>query len=121
MSTVLIVEDSPTARSLIRVFLIDLGATFIEVESAEIALSRIDDPSIDLIISDHQLPGMSGLEFVAKLRQDVRPKIRALKVVMLTSNAISEEAKAAGANAYVQKPVKGNALRNAVKELLGKT
>lgn len=121
MSKLLLVEDSPTARNLVRVFLMGVPAEIVEAGSAEQALALLDDPQIEVIVSDHQLPGMEGLDLVKLIRTDARPHVAKVGVILLTSEAIETDAYRSGVDAFIKKPVKDSSLRDAVMRLLAKS
>lgn len=62
LQTVLIVDDEPSIRELIKVILADLRLRIKEAESGERALRALRENTIDLILCDFDMPGMSGLE-----------------------------------------------------------
>ncbi len=85
------------------------------------ALERIDELAPDLIISDNEMPKMTGLEFLKKVRGE-RPEIRTLMLTSGRSGELIHEARAAGdIDKLVQKPWHSEPLRAAVRELLGVT
>ncbi|WHU02464.1 PAS domain-containing sensor histidine kinase [Sphingomonas sp. NIBR02145] len=66
---VLLVEDSDHVRYFARQLLEDLGCEVVEAASGEEALERLRDNSVDLIFSDIVMPGMNGLEFAKRVRE----------------------------------------------------
>jgi two-component system cell cycle response regulator DivK len=105
-AVILIVEDNPFNLKLVRDILRHLGYHTLEAESAEdgIELARSHRP--ELILMDVQLPGMDGVDAVARLRAD--PTTAGLVVVALTAFAMKEDRErflAAGFNGYVEKPL----------------
>jgi CheY-like chemotaxis protein len=83
---ILIVDDSSTARMLIRNFLqiagLD-GADFYESEDGSGALSLIDEVQMDLVISDIIMPKLDGNVFIKKLR--LKERYKKVPVIILTS------------------------------------
>jgi CheY-like chemotaxis protein len=67
---VLLVEDNPQVRDFAEGLLADLGCKVIPSESAEDALGRIGSNGIDLVLSDVVMPGMSGVEFARRVREE---------------------------------------------------
>jgi two-component system, OmpR family, phosphate regulon response regulator PhoB len=120
MAKILIAEDDPTVRSLIRMTL-DSGQTEIfEVEDGTEALEVARRELPELIFLDWSMPGRSGIEVCRALRAD---QLTAdIKVVMLTARSDShdrEEGFAAGADEYVTKPFSPLHLLDKVIEVLG--
>ena len=93
---ILLVEDSPTARSLVRVFLMGVANPIIEAESAEDAMIALDDVDIAVVVTDNQLPGVQGLDFVKRLRLDSRIHVAQVGIVMLTGQDVEAGATNAG-------------------------
>ena len=118
---VLIVDDSATVRSIVRVHLVGHRVRFREAGSAEDALTIIKTDPVRLIVLDRNLPGMNGAELVRLLRSDENPQIRELPIIMLTgdpSDELAAEATAAGVSAFVRKPVNQSGLSDAVSRFL---
>jgi DNA-binding response OmpR family regulator/nitrogen-specific signal transduction histidine kinase len=104
----LIIEDEPDLRGYLTKMFTKDGYVVEAAGDAETALmwlqEHIDDPP-DMVITDVMLPGQSGLDFLATIRQD--PGMGRLPVVVLTARADAEsavEAFAAGADDFVSKP-----------------
>ena len=67
-TTVLLVEDDPDVRSMLRLLLEDENYRVLEAGDAERALERVDHDRLDLLLVDLKLPGMSGLDLVRTVR-----------------------------------------------------
>src|SRR5690349_9321888 len=114
---VLIVDDSATVRSIVRVHLVGHRVRFREAGNAEDALEIIRNEDVSLLVLERNLPGMNGAELVRLLRADDKPAIRELRIVMMTADQSAEraaEATAAGVNAFVRKPINQSGLSDAV-------
>jgi DNA-binding response OmpR family regulator len=70
MSVVLVVDDEPTIRRLVAAVLLESGCEPITAPDAETALRAISEHKLDAIITDIRLPGMDGVEFAEKVRED---------------------------------------------------
>jgi two-component system cell cycle response regulator DivK len=119
MKRILIVEDDPASRELIREVLQDPEWEILESENGGEALQRIKDGAPDLVLLDIQLPVLDGYSLLRRIRQD--PGTRALKVAALTALAMEgdrERALRAGFDAYITKPIHVVTLRKWVAELL---
>jgi two-component system chemotaxis response regulator CheY len=103
---ILVVDDFPTMRRIIRSLLRELG--FINVEEAEDgsdAISKLKKGPFELVISDWNMPNVDGLEMLQQIRAS--DDLKALPVLMVTAEAKKENiiaAAKAGANGYVVKP-----------------
>lgn len=120
-ATVLVVEDNALNLKLVRDVLGHAGYRVLEAGDAErgIALARQEAP--DLILMDVQLPGIDGVEALARLRAD--PVTSSIPVVALTALAMKEDRErclAAGFDGYLEKPVSVPALAGQVAELIAR-
>jgi len=105
MSVILLVEDHPTNRKLLRDIL-QLQFEVVEAESAEKALGFLHQHTPDLIMMDMQLPGMDGLSLVRQLKTN--PQQAAIPIIAISARALPrdiEQAKAAGCLEYITKPI----------------
>ncbi len=103
---ILIVDDFSTMRRIIRNLLADLGFNdTVEAEDGHSALAVLRQEAVELVITDWNMPGMTGIELLRAIRADAR--LRALPVLMVTAEAKREqivEAAQAGVNGYIIKP-----------------
>ena len=107
MSTILVVEDHPTNRKLVRDILVRAGYKVLEAASADDGLALARSQSPDLIVMDMQLPGMDGLTATRVLKSDMRTKT--IPVLALTAHAMSGDAQhflRGGCDAYLPKPLR---------------
>ena len=106
MAKILVVDDDAAIQDLIKEVLSSQGHTFAVASSGDEALKIIDKARFDLVILDRNMPKMSGLEVLRKLRAG--PATAKLKVLVCTGAemlAEVEEAFAAGATDYIVKPL----------------
>lgn len=103
---ILVVDDFPTMRRIIRNLLKDLGFENVdEAEDGVQGLEKLRNSNFELVVSDWNMPNMDGLEMLKTIRQD--PALSKLPVLMVTAEAKKENiiaAAQAGANGYVVKP-----------------
>ena len=103
---VLIVDDFSTMRRIIKNLLSDLGFNnSVEAEDGHSALAVLRQDAVELVVTDWNMPGMSGIELLRAIRAD--EQLRALPVLMVTAEAKREqiiEAAQSGVNGYVIKP-----------------
>jgi len=118
---VMVVEDSPHMRQLLHSMLQSLGVRrIVEAASGEAALERLNDPPPDLIILDHAMPGISGLELLRAIRQRGN-RSAYVPVVMLTAFAspgLLAAARDAGVNEFLCKPVSLRAMSQHMRSAL---
>ena len=108
---VLVVDDSKSARLMLRKILQGLGMTVDMAESAEDALNYLRSQRPDAIFMDHTMPGMDGLEALRRIKND--PVTVQIPVAMYTSKdepAYRNEALGAGAIDVLTKPATTQAL-----------
>jgi two-component system, chemotaxis family, chemotaxis protein CheY len=118
---ILIVDDSPTIRTLVKLFLMGRKFEFFEAGDGEAALALAKRNPIQLVIADFNMPKMDGLSFVHQLRTAVDPYLRGLPVILLTANReadLAVRAIAEGVNAFARKPISQDQLFATVNQLL---
>jgi two-component system chemotaxis response regulator CheY len=118
---VLVVDDSPTVRGLIRLYLRGLDLEFEERPGAHEALDTLAKSSFDMVITDINMPGMDGITFVRRLRDSPIAALRGLPVILLTGDKKGETRTSgleAGASAVVTKPVARAELRETLCRFL---
>jgi two-component system chemotaxis response regulator CheY len=118
----LIVDDSPVMRKIIGTSLRYAGIlveNLYEAADGAEALKVLKNSPVDLILSDINMPGMNGLDFVRELQRERR--IEGLTVVMVTNEASQEQVVQAlrcGVKAYIHKPFTPERLREELAGLL---
>lgn len=122
MTVVLIVEDNPRNLKLVHDLLEHFGYRTLEASTAEdgLALARAHRP--DLVLMDVQLPGMDGVQALARLRAD--PATSGIPVVAVTAFAMKEDRArfvAAGFDGYVEKPISVREFPGQVAEMLNQS
>jgi two-component system chemotaxis response regulator CheY len=116
---ILVVDDSATVRQQVGLALSQAGFDIIEAVDGQDGVDKITQISdISLVICDVNMPRMSGLEMLEKVRED--KKFALVPVVMLTTEGqpeLVERAKKAGAKGWIVKPFKAELLVAAAKKL----
>ena len=119
MPSILVVEDEPAIKELLRVNLADAGYDVCAVADAEAAGREIEKAIPSLVLLDWMLPGKSGLTFAKELRGDARTRL--LPIIMVTART-DEADKVAGLEAwvddYVTKPFSPRELKARIKAVL---
>ena len=122
MSQILIVDDSPTIRRMVKASLAPLGAEFIEAGSGLEAIERLALGPIQLMVLDLNMPDMHGLEVLGFVRAN--QKFQQLPVLVLTTRNEPESRTAAmhaGATAYLTKPFTAQNLLTEARGMLNGT
>ncbi len=103
---ILVVDDFSTMRRIVRNLLKELGFTNVhEAEDGVEALAKLRGGDFEFIVSDWNMPNMSGIDLLRAVRAD--PSLKHLPLLMVTAEAKREniiEAAQAGASGYVVKP-----------------
>lgn len=118
---ILTVDDSVTIRRIIKKNIAAMGHEVIEAADGNEALAALADPAnqVDLVILDWNMPGMTGLEVLKRIKAD--PKLKDTVVMMLTSEADQNcvvDALRAGAQNYLTKPFDNKMLSLKIQESL---
>ena len=116
---ILVVEDQPDNRKIIRDVFAPTGYEIIEAENGEEALAAIAKARPDLILMDIQLPIMDGHTATRRIKAD--PALRSIPVIAVTSYALSGEekkAREAGCDDYIPKPYSPRELLAKVRRYL---
>ncbi|MGC2635172.1 MAG: response regulator [Candidatus Cybelea sp.] len=87
MARVLVVDDAPETRILVRTLLTHVGHEVFEAADGAVALSSITEHQPDLVLLDFSMPAMSGPEFIRALRADAR--VARTVVALYTATAVN--------------------------------
>jgi CheY-like chemotaxis protein len=118
--TVLVCDDEPVLRMLVRAALGQADYTVVEACDGDEALACTRSEQPDLILLDMMMPGRSGSDVLRELRAD--PATAETPVIMLTARAQASDREAmnlAGASHYLTKPFSPVGLAALVEEVLG--
>jgi twitching motility two-component system response regulator PilH len=119
MSTVLIIDDSPTEVHVLKTWLEKNGFGTITAESGEEGIEKAKAEKPDAIIMDVVMPGMSGFQATRQLSKD--PDTSRIPVVMVTTKDQETDkiwGMRQGAVAYLPKPVTEKQLVDKIKEVI---
>ena len=118
---ILIVDDFSTMRKIIRNILTQLGfKNILEADDGTTALEILKKEKVDLIISDWNMPKMSGLELLKAVRSD--ENLKDIPFVMVTAEAQKEnilEAIKYKVNQYIVKPFTPETLKEKLEKVFG--
>ena len=119
---VLVVDDFATMRKIVRNILKQIGFDDItEAEDGSVALRLIKSESVGLVVTDWNMPNMSGLDLLREIRQN--PQTASLPVLMVTAEGLKEnvmDAVKAGVNNYVVKPFTAEVLQEKIETIFKK-
>ena len=117
---VLVVDDSRSIRTLLKIYLAGRAFDFVEAETAEEALKLLQQRPVDLILTDLHLEGMSGADLARRVRADAG--LRRTPVLLVSGERDAQRLAAlsrdAGADGVIAKPISCNQLMALVDTLL---
>ena len=119
MKRIMTVDDSATIRQMVALTLRDAGYEVVEAVDGVDALNRLAQESVDMLITDLNMPNLDGVGLIRAVRQD--PANRFIPIIMLTTeshDSKKQEGKAAGASGWIVKPFKPEQLLGVVKMVL---
>jgi CheY-like chemotaxis protein len=119
VSRILIVEDHPTMREAMRLVLEREGFDIDEAADGDQALVAVRERAPDLVLLDMSIPGASGPEVLAAVKEDPATSDVRVIVVTATGEEGRSSALASGADHYFTKPFSPIALLQAVEEVIG--
>jgi len=118
---ILIVDDFATMRKVIRNLLKQVGyENIVEAEDGAIALRTLKAQKVDFVISDWNMPNMSGLELLKAVRAD--SELNPTPFLMVTAEALQDNVIAAvkaGVSNYIVKPFTAEVLNSKIEKILG--
>ncbi|GMO49820.1 MAG: chemotaxis response regulator CheY [Termitinemataceae bacterium] len=119
--TVLVVDDSPYMRGIVKTYFDEMGqqAEYLEASDGKDALKIIKSKSVDLVFVDWNMPRMTGIDFLKEVRSD--EKLKDLPIVMVTSESSKlnvVEAMKSGATDYIVKPIDDVEFKEKITEIL---
>jgi CheY-like chemotaxis protein len=122
MANILIVDDTPHVHRLLTLMLKRINHTTVTADSGSEALERLETTSVDLMITDLNMPEMSGYTLMEKVRST--EKFRNLPIIMLSATGqehAPEVAAEKGATGFMSQPVSTWELNRVVSECLSVT
>jgi len=119
---ILVVDDSATMRQIVRNSLKELGYTnIIEADGGLEALDLLKEESIDFVVTDWNMPDLTGIELLKNIRAD--EFLALLPVLMVTAEARKEcvvEAVKAGVNNFIIKPFTTQIMEQKIMQIYSK-
>ena len=117
--TALVVDDSVSIRQMVTFTLQSAGFQTIEGSNGVEALAASDNKTVDLVVTDLNMPQMDGITLVKELRK--RPSFKFTPILLLTTesqDAKKQEGKAAGATGWMVKPFNPDQLLSVVNKVV---
>ena len=106
---ILVVDDEPDIRNILRILLEAKGYTVLEANNGRTAVQVVRrQPELDLIIMDIMMPELSGLDATRRIRRSAHPQAQTIPIIAVTANAFASDVRAAldaGMNEHIAKPL----------------
>lgn len=118
--TIMTVDDSSSVRQMVSLTLKGAGYQVVEAVDGKDAMGKVGSASIDMVVTDLNMPKMDGITLIQELRK--LPAFKFVPIIMLTTESQAnrkQEGKAAGATGWIVKPFKPDQLLGVVKKVLG--
>lgn len=120
MASILAVDDSASLRQMVAFTLKSSGYHVIEAVDGQDAVEKLREHSVDLVLTDQNMPRMDGLTLVRHLR--AQPAFKHVPILVLTtesSDEMKQAGRAAGATGWMVKPFDPKRLIDVVGKVLG--
>ena len=118
LPAILVVDDEPRILSALRRALRREGYRLFTSESVQEALILLSSHRFDLVVSDHKMPGMSGIQFLEQVAR-LQPEVPRLLITGWTEEIPLEELRRVGACALITKPWDDARLKATLRRALG--
>ena len=118
--TILAIDDSAAIRQMVAFTLKRAGYEVVEASDGLDGLKKAKAKTVDLILTDQNMPNMDGLDLVKNLR--ALPQYKTVPILLLTtesSDAMKAQGRAAGATGWLVKPFDPQKLIDTVKKVIG--
>lgn len=118
--TILAVDDSASIRQMVSFTLRSAGYNVVEASDGQEGLERARDAGVNLVLTDQNMPRMDGISMIKSLRG--MPQYQNVPILVLTtesSDALKQQARAAGATGWLVKPFDPKRLVDVLHKVLG--
>ncbi len=116
---ILVVDDAPMIRRILKNILKEMGFNNIEeAEDGQVALQKLRTQKFDFVITDWNMPNLTGIELVQEIRKD--PALKHLPILMVTAEAKKENvilALKTGVNNYISKPFTPDKIKTKIEAI----
>ncbi len=117
---IMTVDDSASVRQMVNFTLAGAGYDVVEAVDGRDALAKLKGVSVNMVLTDLNMPNMDGIELIRAIRSDAANRF--VPIIMLTTEsqaAKKQEGKTAGATGWIVKPFKPDKLLAVVKKVAG--
>lgn len=118
--SIMTVDDSASVRQMVGFTLKQAGYNVLEAVDGRDALEKLNGESVNMVITDLNMPNMDGIELIRQLR--AKAQFKFIPIIMLTTESQAskkQEGKAAGATGWIVKPFNPEQLLSVTKKVLG--
>lgn len=115
---VLVVEDNKPVSMLICRVVEELGCGYVLAADGESALRLFGQRDVNLVIVDVELPGLDGFQVAREIREEAPDNLPIIFISGNTGEAYRQQARDAGGNAFMPKPLRPGDLRETLKEFI---
>ncbi len=118
-ATIAIVDDDAAIRNALSSLLRSMGYAARLFPTADAFLADESQPPPDCVLTDVQMPGMNGLQLQAEIRRR-RPDLPVIVITAFPSEAMRDQALAAGARHFLNKPVSAETVASCIQQALAR-
>lgn len=115
---ILLIDDDPSVRVSLVILFEFHGCSIHAVKSAEEAIEAFEGKQFDIVITDYQLPGMSGLEFFDRIK-DAHPQPLKIFITAYGSDDVYAEAHRLGVRDIIEKPLNKRKIVDTLSKMMG--
>ncbi len=114
---ILIVEDDPEMRSLLKDFMEEEGFRVEAAQNGFDAFGKLSHAAFDLVITDIRMPGVSGLDILPVLRK-IQPNVSVVVITAFGNGDVCRKAIGRGAAGYLEKPIRLEKLKKIIHSIV---
>ena len=117
---ILCVDDSASIRQMVKLTLSGAGYQVLQAIDGADGLAKARESTVNLVVTDLNMPVMNGLGLISELRK--LPAYQGIPIIFLTTESdpgMKQQAKAAGATAWITKPFQQEQLVSVVRKVIG--
>ena len=116
--TILVVDDTASMREIVNLTLAEAGYNVLLATDGNDALSKLDGRSIDLIITDLNMPNMDGIELIKQIRSSEGYSFAPILLFSTESSESKKKALDAGATGMLEKPIVKEQMLKSVRRIV---